>query len=171
MEVVIWFTQVIIIILLAWATKSHFSEFLSEKWFTSHNLVAGKLKSRWNNLFWNLFVNICSWHNYDLCSNSAKHQLYSTPLICKSCPFHALSHSRTCWVGKDQKREISLFASCQRERFYAKPIFAGQGSDPLLWTLASEDVRNHSATLISSINIHILAEILKMMRYSFLIMA
>ena len=28
----------------------------------------------------------------------------------------------TCQVGKVQKREISLFASCQRGRFYAKPF-------------------------------------------------
>ena len=51
----------------------------------------------------------------------------------------------TCQVGKVQKREISLFASCQRGRF----------------------ARNHhSASLILSINIQIPAEILKMMRYS-----
>ena len=49
----------------------------------------------------------------------------------------------TCQVGKVQKREISLFASCQRGRFYAKPfrdinfIYQHQSSG---WNFANDEI-------------------------------
>ena len=36
--------------------------------------------------------------------------------------WYTIAHYHTCQVGKVQKREISLFASCRRGRFYAKPF-------------------------------------------------
>ena len=56
----------------------------------------------------------------------------------------------TCQVGKVQKREISLFASCQRGRFCAKP-FCNINYCPSTFKFRTE--------------------ILKMMRYFLLIMA
>ena len=55
------------------------------------------------------------------------------------CP--ALPH--TCQVGKVQKREISLFASCQRGRFCAKPFrdinFVHQHLNPT-WKFENDEI-------------------------------
>ena len=77
---------------------------------------------RCNNKLYDLF---CAWSDFDIQTGKQKHQHLCTKILSIFYNFCILKihlSQHTCQVRKVQKREISLFASYQRRRFFRETV-------------------------------------------------